>query len=67
MFWAFETARFMAECGATLETTFDEDDVTHSRWHMENRKEAKFGAILASSPLKDSFRGLSPAIYRDNS
>ena len=32
---------------------------------MENRKEAKFGATMASSSLKDNFRGLSPEIYRN--
>jgi hypothetical protein len=67
MIWAFGIAKFRAEYFATLETTFDEeDDVAHLKWDMENRKEAKFGAILASLSLKDSFRGLSPEIYRDD-
>ena len=48
-------------------TTFDKDDVTHRvKWDKGNRKKARFGAILASSSLKDSFRGLSPEIYKNN-
>jgi hypothetical protein len=66
MIWAFGIAKFRAEYFVTLETTFDKDDVAHSKWDMENRKKARFGAILASSPLKDSFRGLSPEIYRND-
>lgn len=67
VFWAFGIATYRAEYCVTLETIFDEDDVTHYKWEIENRKEARFGAILASSSLKDSFRGFSPEIYKDNS
>ena len=68
MFWTYGIARFMAEYCIMLETQFEEDYATHKeKWDLENRKKTRFGAILASSPLKDSFRGLSPEIYRDNS
>lgn len=65
MFWTFEIIRFRADYCVTLEITFDEDDVTPlESGDMENRKETRFGAILVSSSLKDSFRVLSPEIYR---
>ena len=53
-----------AEYRVLLETSFDEDDVTHWKWDKENRKKARFGATLATSLPKDSFRGLSPERYR---
>lgn len=55
MFWGFETVRFMTEYCVTLDTTFDEDDVTDEKCDMENRKDAKFEAILASSSLRIVF------------
>jgi hypothetical protein len=65
VFWAFGIVRCRAGYCVTLGTTYDEDDATHKKWRMENRKESRLGATLASSSLKDSFRGLSPEIYRD--
>ena len=65
--WAFGINKFRAVYFVTLETTFNEDDVVaHSKWDTENRKKARYGAILASSSLKDSFRGLSPEIYNND-
>ena len=65
VFGAFGITRSRAGYRVPLETSFDEDDVTHWKWGKENRKKARFGAILATSLPKDSFRGLSPEIYRN--
>ena len=65
MFGAFGPSMCRAEYCVTLEATFGDIDITYEKWDMENRREARFGATLASSSLKDNFRGLSPEIYSD--